>query len=500
MKYKKFSIVLFLLMLFAACQATIANKPEPVLSLESFVGQYEFKSMIARVVLKGETTLTLTVPGQPTYELIPAKGTSFDIKGLNRYRIEFKKNASGAVTQLIAHQPDGTFVAKKRSNIPYPSSVVLTPNPAIPAEYKGAYWSNEQPIKDYPFEKIEVAGTYKQIGCMFGQWYQANGYVPRALPSDKQETARAYYGFIDKIYPGMAEQMQGVYASYGPNLSEMHMGIPVWESPGFGFLLPGVIINKNNASPGKDGCSNVFARPGMNTDGHARFGRNHDWSNPMLHTALIFTYPETTGHYPTLVMTCGAPGFIAADGINNQGLAMGAASVSLKYQPLKEPALIDVSAFHLVLEKCANVEEAITLLRSIPITYCDAFMPNHFLLADRGGASVVVEFLPTGIEFSRADTPYQVMTNSYWAGPADKDRCWRYRLAICKLQSKQGQIDMNGMMDVMSSIHHSTQWTSIYDLQDLSMILTLPNDHFTKQYKFSLADFIVRMEQRKKGS
>jgi len=493
--------MLFMLPLFIANMATADNTPIQTVSrsfLEPFVGQYESGSITVTVILKGGTTLIFAVPGLRTFELVYTQGLSFELYTLSGNRIEFKKDASGAVIGLTAHLFNNTFIAKKKSDIPYPVVIVSPPNPAISKDYQGAYWSNEQLTADYPLERIEVAGTYKQIGCMLGQWYQAHGYVSQPFPPDIKETARACYGLIEKIYPGMSEQMKGVYVSYGLNLSEMHMGIPVWEGLNFIGLLPGVSINKNKAGPGKDSCSNVFVRPEMNTDGHARFGRNHDWSYPMLHTALIFTFPDTAGYYPTLLMTGGAPGFAAVDGINSKGLAIGNASVYLPYQPSKEPALIDFMALHLVLEKCANVAEAVALLRSIPVTHLQAFTPSHFLITDRGGASVVVEFLSTGIECSITDAPFQVMTNNYWAGPANKDLCWRYNKAVSDLISKQGQMDTDGMTAVMSSIRYSTQWTIIYDLQDLSMILTLPNDNFKKQYKFFLADFIARMEKRKK--
>lgn len=82
--------------------------------LEAFVGQYEIGPTTVTVALKGEDALTLTVPGQPTYELVPTRGTSFDIKGLNGFSVEFKKDTSGAVTEAVFYQPNGTFVAKKK--------------------------------------------------------------------------------------------------------------------------------------------------------------------------------------------------------------------------------------------------------------------------------------------------------------------------------------------------------------------------------------------------
>jgi CubicO group peptidase (beta-lactamase class C family) len=82
--------------------------------LEPFAGQYELGPTTVTVALKGESTLTLTIPGQPTYELAPTRGTSFDIKGLNGYSVEFKKDAAGAVTEAVFYQPNGTFVAKRK--------------------------------------------------------------------------------------------------------------------------------------------------------------------------------------------------------------------------------------------------------------------------------------------------------------------------------------------------------------------------------------------------
>jgi CubicO group peptidase (beta-lactamase class C family) len=82
--------------------------------LEPFVGEYELGGTVLTVALRGDDTLTMTVPGQPTYELVPTRGTSFDLKGLSGYSVEFKQEGSGAVNELVITQPNGTFVAKRR--------------------------------------------------------------------------------------------------------------------------------------------------------------------------------------------------------------------------------------------------------------------------------------------------------------------------------------------------------------------------------------------------
>ncbi len=81
--------------------------------LESFVGKYEVMSMIVTVDLKDDSTLQLTVPGQPTYVLTPYRGTEFQIQGLSGFSVEFKQDESGSVVEAILTQLNTTFTAKK---------------------------------------------------------------------------------------------------------------------------------------------------------------------------------------------------------------------------------------------------------------------------------------------------------------------------------------------------------------------------------------------------
>ncbi len=82
--------------------------------LEAFVGEYELAGTVITVALKGTDAITLHVPGQPTYDLVPTRGTSFDLASLSGYSVEFKRDDSGAVTEVVIYQPNGTFVASRR--------------------------------------------------------------------------------------------------------------------------------------------------------------------------------------------------------------------------------------------------------------------------------------------------------------------------------------------------------------------------------------------------
>jgi hypothetical protein len=57
--------------------------------------------------------LTLTVGGQPTYKLNPYQGRTFVIDELKGFRVEFNLGPNGDVDEMIFHQPNGTFVARR---------------------------------------------------------------------------------------------------------------------------------------------------------------------------------------------------------------------------------------------------------------------------------------------------------------------------------------------------------------------------------------------------
>jgi CubicO group peptidase (beta-lactamase class C family) len=82
--------------------------------LEQFVGDYEVLGMTATVALKGEKTLSLAIPGQPEFELVPYKGTEFHLKGLSGFGVEFKRDEEGKVIEAVLEQPGAVFTAKKK--------------------------------------------------------------------------------------------------------------------------------------------------------------------------------------------------------------------------------------------------------------------------------------------------------------------------------------------------------------------------------------------------
>jgi CubicO group peptidase (beta-lactamase class C family) len=82
--------------------------------LEKFVGQYEYPGMVVTIALKGEKTLTATVPGQPEYELVPYRGTEFNLKGFQGFSVEFKLDDTGKSVEATFKQPGATTVFKRK--------------------------------------------------------------------------------------------------------------------------------------------------------------------------------------------------------------------------------------------------------------------------------------------------------------------------------------------------------------------------------------------------
>jgi CubicO group peptidase (beta-lactamase class C family) len=81
--------------------------------LQNLTGEYLLGEQTVTVSLVGEA-LHLTLPGQPQYELVPAKGLSFDIKGMPGFSVDFQKDASGRITEIVFNQPNGVFHAKRK--------------------------------------------------------------------------------------------------------------------------------------------------------------------------------------------------------------------------------------------------------------------------------------------------------------------------------------------------------------------------------------------------
>jgi hypothetical protein len=84
--------------------------------VEAFAGQYEIAGapVPLTVTLRGDHTLVASVPGQPDYQLNPKRGTTFQLADFSGITIEFKRDATGKVTEAVLNQLGTVIILKKK--------------------------------------------------------------------------------------------------------------------------------------------------------------------------------------------------------------------------------------------------------------------------------------------------------------------------------------------------------------------------------------------------
>jgi CubicO group peptidase (beta-lactamase class C family) len=81
--------------------------------LSRLTGEYELAGQVLTIGLQG-STLTLFVPGQPLYELVPDLEDEWNLKIVSGYSVKFETDKGGKATALVLMQPNGVFTAKRR--------------------------------------------------------------------------------------------------------------------------------------------------------------------------------------------------------------------------------------------------------------------------------------------------------------------------------------------------------------------------------------------------
>ena len=201
-----------------------------------------------------------------------------------------------------------------------------------------------------------------------------------------------------------------------------------------GFLSHGYYKKADNGiRPGDYGCSTVCVK---DKNGVVYFGRNFDWKKGR--AMIVHTVPE---HGYESLSTCDldflgfgddyAPDgsmreriqtlaaiYVPLDGMNEKGLVVAdlmAGDNEETHQKTDKPDLTTTTAIRLMLDRAANVDEAVELLKQYDMN-SSIGAAHHFSLADATGKSVVVEYVNG--EMLVAET--NVVTNHYLADSAKK--------------------------------------------------------------------------------
>jgi CubicO group peptidase (beta-lactamase class C family) len=82
--------------------------------LERLAGTYEVMNMPLVIALKGEDTLSGTLPGQPSFELEPYRGTTFLWKGVTGVSLTFRVGEDGPADSIELVQPGLVLEARRK--------------------------------------------------------------------------------------------------------------------------------------------------------------------------------------------------------------------------------------------------------------------------------------------------------------------------------------------------------------------------------------------------
>jgi len=173
-------------------------------------------------------------------------------------------------------------------------------------------------------------------------------------------------------------------------------------------------------------------------------GRNFDWPGK---SGKISFFKKADNKYAH--MTIHQIGkSMPFEGINEKGLFIGqAASISKAAKaPFSffKPITPSLTMMKIILEECQTVEEAIKKFDNYTISFGTLFgFPMiHYMIADKSGDSVIIEFKDNKIVVIRKDNPrFQIMTNFLIAQERSYQRELpkffnRYHLALSYLEKK----------------------------------------------------------------
>lgn len=201
-----------------------------------------------------------------------------------------------------------------------------------------------------------------------------------------------------------------------------------------GFLSGGFYRKADNElKPGNYGCTTVCVK---DKNGAVYFGRNFDWKKGramIVHTVPKNGYESLStccldflgfgddyqpdGSMPERIQTLAAI-YVPVDGMNEAGLVIAdlmAGDNEETHQKTDKPDLTTTTAIRLLLDRAANVDEAVELLKQYDMN-SSIGAAHHFAIADKSGKSVVVEYVNG--EMLVAET--NIVTNHYLADSPKK--------------------------------------------------------------------------------
>lgn len=187
--------------------------------------------------------------------------------------------------------------------------------------------------------------------------------------------------------------------------------------------------------------------------------------------------------------------YLIMDGMNEKGLAVSVLKLDGKptHQRTGKPQITTTAALRLMLDKAANVDEALALLEKYDMNSSMETANFHFLLSDADGKNVVLEY--TIDDMTVIDTNY--VANHYLAPKMHGFGHAYDRFAVLDsaVKFKKSIFTPFEAMSLLSLVSQPeteeatsmTQWSVVYNLHDLTAQVAIRRN-YDKLFNFTLAD------------
>ena len=237
------------------------------------------------------------------------------------------------------------------------------------------------------------------------------------------------------------------------------------------------------------------------------FGRNFDWYN--CNALIVEAYPEN-GYSSISTVNTDFIGFGAnmmsddvlttaaiyapIDGMNEKGLCVSVNMIEDNEsvdQKTDKPDITTTTAVRLLLDKAADVDEALELLGQYDM-HASKGLTVHFAVADANGKCVAVEYLNS--EMIVTETP--VVTNFYFAegsknGKGTQQSHERYEKLMQTLSDKSS-FTADEVMNALESVSkhnyndgETTEWSTVFN-QSTGEVICCHRENYDKKYTFNI--------------
>ena len=267
-------------------------------------------------------------------------------------------------------------------------------------------------------------------------------------------------------------------------------------------------------------CSTFVA---STPDKHSLFARNFDYKSGM---AMLIKAAPKNGYRSIALSNLGHIGFdkehlpdkgiiskfrtLASvysplDGMNEKGfaVAVNTAAEQVTRQNTGKTPVMTTLAIRVLLDRAANVEEGIGILKSIDMN-SSGKIGYHFQMADRSGDSAIVEYLDNEmIVIRKKPEDRSFCLTNFTLSTEARNGTGKERFEIMDKRLKEKGAVMSGeeameLLDEARMDGHKyyepghmyydsiTQWSVIYDLSECTATVALKSV-FDKKYEFSIS-------------